>query len=356
MQTTVIAHFFNEEYLLPWWLEHHTRLFDHGILIDYASTDRSVEICRKLAPHWEVRQSQNKFFEATSADEEVMAIEKSVDGWKIALNITEFFVCRDMDLFKWSIQSFGGPMYAIRGIVMVDPPDYQYELLDKQRALISQRFHGFFEDEKLDATQTHLYRSRFFHRYSTGDYLPGRHLSRLPALMHPPGAFILWFAFSPWNEEVRLRKLQIQTKIPEADKQRGYGAQHLVNGEKLDLVYRGAAKKAEDLRARPEYLQILSGWDYEMLRREKGSALRPSLDVLAGMRSPITGWDFWNSLENSRLLEQKVSKAVWDYQYLQDGFRERQELYDLVMSSKSWKFIIFVRSVKDFFKRLIGKS
>ena len=44
----VISHFFDEEFMLPWWLRHHRELFDHGILIDYASTDRSVEICREL--------------------------------------------------------------------------------------------------------------------------------------------------------------------------------------------------------------------------------------------------------------------------------------------------------------------
>ena len=38
--------FYNEEYLLPWWLAHHTKLFDHGILINKGSTDRSVEICK----------------------------------------------------------------------------------------------------------------------------------------------------------------------------------------------------------------------------------------------------------------------------------------------------------------------
>ena len=42
--------FYNEEYLLPWWLMHHTKIFDHGILINRGSTDRSVEICKLLAP------------------------------------------------------------------------------------------------------------------------------------------------------------------------------------------------------------------------------------------------------------------------------------------------------------------
>ena len=50
----VISHFFNEAYLLPWWLEHHRQIFDHGVLIDWSSTDGSADICRQLAPGWEV--------------------------------------------------------------------------------------------------------------------------------------------------------------------------------------------------------------------------------------------------------------------------------------------------------------
>ena len=56
---TVISHFFNEEYLLPFWLEHHSKIFDHGIMIDYCSTDRSVEIIRKFCPSWTIVKTQN---------------------------------------------------------------------------------------------------------------------------------------------------------------------------------------------------------------------------------------------------------------------------------------------------------
>ena len=45
-QKTVLCHFYNEEWILPFWLKHHREIFDHGIMIDYNSTDRSVEIIR----------------------------------------------------------------------------------------------------------------------------------------------------------------------------------------------------------------------------------------------------------------------------------------------------------------------
>ena len=89
---TIITHFYNEEYLLPWWLEHHKKYFDFGILIDYDSTDRSVEICKEICPTWQVVKSINKEFDAWQIDAEVMAYEKQFVGWRIVLNVTEFIV------------------------------------------------------------------------------------------------------------------------------------------------------------------------------------------------------------------------------------------------------------------------
>ena len=89
---TIISHFYNEEYLLPWWLNHHKKYFDYGLMINYASTDRSVEIINKICPDWKVVDSVNKEFAAKDCDEEVEHYEKRISGWKICLNITEFLV------------------------------------------------------------------------------------------------------------------------------------------------------------------------------------------------------------------------------------------------------------------------
>lgn len=56
---TLISHIFNEEYLLPFWLEHHSKIFDNGIIIDYYSTDRSIEIINKFCPTWTVIKTKN---------------------------------------------------------------------------------------------------------------------------------------------------------------------------------------------------------------------------------------------------------------------------------------------------------
>ena len=64
MKKTVIAHFYNEEFMMEWWLNHHLNLFDHGILINHKSTDRSVEIIRDIAPEWSILDTSLEFFSA----------------------------------------------------------------------------------------------------------------------------------------------------------------------------------------------------------------------------------------------------------------------------------------------------
>ena len=89
---SIICHFYNEEYLLPWWLEHHKKYFDYGLMINYKSTDRSVEIINEICPEWQVVDSVNPEFSAAEVDDEVMYYEEQIPGWKIALNVTEFLV------------------------------------------------------------------------------------------------------------------------------------------------------------------------------------------------------------------------------------------------------------------------
>ena len=82
MKKTVTLHFYNEEFLLPWWLKYHKKVFDHGILINYSSTDSSVEICKQICPEWEVIDSANSDFSVEALDTELTKIESTIDGWR----------------------------------------------------------------------------------------------------------------------------------------------------------------------------------------------------------------------------------------------------------------------------------
>ncbi|MGE7883584.1 glycosyltransferase family 2 protein [Bacillus sp. NPDC094077] len=245
--TTLISHFYNEEYLLPWWLMHHTKLFDHGILINRGSTDRSVEICRQFAPHWEVRNSKVPDFDAISVDQEVMEIETEVTGWKMVLNTTEFLCCFNKDDFFLSLSLLGENMYSIRVIMMVDDPNYGYKDPIYELPLVKQRYHGLFPK---DLTP---YVGRLIHNHVHGSYTAGRHWSPHKFIIYLYPAFILKFFYSPWNNAMKKRKLQIGPTLSAHSIQHGLGTHHLALSKELDERFLTYASATQDLRLIPEY-------------------------------------------------------------------------------------------------------
>ncbi len=256
MKTLVISHFYNEEFFLPYWLKTHLPLFDHGVLIDYQSTDRSVEICRGLAPHWEVRQSRNAMFAAVANDEEVMDIERNYDGWwKIALNITEFLLLPDGNLKNY-IAKFPSGTVSVRtkGVLMIDSPkDIDKDVLPNI-PLEMQRHWGKVEDPYGVRPE----RCRIIHNRTHGDYWVGRHQSRL-SYTHIPGCYCLWWGFSPWNIQ-RVRRLRAAHKIPPSDVKAGMGETHVYNLDQHERLYREYLAGATDLRKNMDYLTILASY------------------------------------------------------------------------------------------------
>ncbi|PGS26297.1 hypothetical protein COC59_12040 [Bacillus cereus] len=253
MNTTVISHFYNEEYLLPWWLMHHTKLFNHGILINRGSTDRSVEICRLFAPRWEIRDSKVLEFDALLVDQEVMEIEKEISGWKMVLNTTEFLCCFDKEAFFSSLATLGKNMYSIRTILMVDEPSHGYTNPRYGIPLVKQRYHGIIIHPNPPAP---YYGGRFLHNYSEGNYSVGRHWSFHPFIVYMYPAFILKFFYSPWNKVMKNRKLQIGPTLSKYSIQHGLGTHHLATLDELEKKYISFATSTIDLRLIPEY-QVL---------------------------------------------------------------------------------------------------
>jgi hypothetical protein len=230
---TVITHFFNEEYLLPWWLEHHVKLFEHGILIDHGSTDNSADICRQIAPHWQLVKSRLTHFDAWLTDFEVMTYELEVKGWKIALNTTEFLIANpgldEIELFLKTEKRVG---VAASGMIMIDKEPGK-DLIpgvplvqQKPWAIDSNRFSRRWL-RRLFGYPPSVDRNRFYHQLPNGMYQIGRHSSFHPDWkLRMPNLMVLHYAYAPWNANFIARKMQISSKIPEADKERGWGAQH----------------------------------------------------------------------------------------------------------------------------------
>lgn len=232
MRKTILTHFYNEEYLLPWWLEHHKQHFEWGVLIDYSSTDRSVEIIKDICPKWQIVPSYNKVFDARRCDNEVIKYEKQIPGWKVCLNVTEFLVGDFSVLNDIPEQELTIPCN-----VMVD---LESEMIPTYNTpLVKQKPFGI----KYDEGGSGLRRSRTIHNKETIQYPLGRHYENY----NTTSLEVLWYGWSPFNDSTIKRKLQIQDRIPESDKAQGYGREHITTEEKLKATYTDLKIKARRL-------------------------------------------------------------------------------------------------------------
>lgn len=221
----VVSHFRNESFLLPYWLEHHTRIFDTGILINHRSTDDSCEIVKRLAPGWKLVDSKLDCFDAQRTDDEVVEWEKTLNTtYRMSINTTEFIWKPNYIEYLDEMFSSNPGIQAIgnKQIVLVDPsPDLPIE-----NPLWKNRHFGFVDH---DAQQR---RWRFTHNQSTGGYGLGRHTTNLAA-HYDHDTFLLYFHLAPWPLCLE-RMLSIQTQIPYSDVIRQQGFQHITTKERLE--------------------------------------------------------------------------------------------------------------------------
>lgn len=245
---TIITHFFNESFMLPFWLRHHLPLFDYGILIDHGSTDNSAAICRQLAPHWRYVRSRLDCFDAALTDAEVMRWEWDLAGFKLVLNVSEFLAATPESL-DWMDTQLGVRNGAwLQAKIMIDSsPDV---MPDPSRSLLESKSSGLFQSELLarlprgEQDSLHrllqINRARLYHQAHCGCYWEGRHNTNLsiPGACDPSCAHICWYMFSPWCEPFRERKLAFRSRLPENDLRNGRGFQHAWGRPELDTNFR----------------------------------------------------------------------------------------------------------------------
>jgi|688.fasta_scaffold511160_1 hypothetical protein len=220
MKKTVLCHFYNEEFLLPFWLKHHRKMFDHGIMIDYNSNDNSVSIIKEICPNWKILSSRNQFFDARQVDLEIIDLEKNLDGWRIALNVTEFLV-GEME----KLEFINDDIY-IPSLIMVCDEDLENKLPDPDFPLCLQHTKGIFpQDETYER-----FRLRRMSRESKS-YPIGRHFL-FSEHKSDPEFLILWYKYAPFTKQMIKRALQIQHRMPETDKKLGFGYNHLISSQK----------------------------------------------------------------------------------------------------------------------------
>ena len=248
---TIISHIFNEEYLLPFWLEHHSQIFDHGIIIDYCSTDKSREIIKQMCPSWNIITTTNinsdgsANFNAKLVDDEVIEVEKMVEGYKIALNTTEFLMINSSkEEFVNSLSS--NMYYNIKS----------HSVMTSKIVNTPKNLKEFFSD--IDLINSVAYRG---HRTLHSDpfllYNLGRHdhfSGNKETNIYLTDIFILWAGYYPNNNNITKRKLQIQQNIPEKDKELGFGSQHLINFNQLVKKYISELENKKNIREYDEYI------------------------------------------------------------------------------------------------------
>jgi hypothetical protein len=249
---TVICHFYNEEKLLPWWLEHHKRVFDHGIMIDYHSTDRSMEIIREICPDWELRYTRNKFFNSVKVDEEVMNIEKMLGGWRMTLNVTEFLYGNTDHLRDLTDPT----QYFIGNYVFVDMenPERGQTILDRAHPLHKQRYWGYDDFANTGANRHGPIMSRMsrsIHNYPV-TYTGGRHWSGNASWNNTFNDLVIfYYGWADFSDEGIKRKDQIKSKI--GDSENATVHHHSFD----DFRSWGRARQADSRDLRPEIANIL---------------------------------------------------------------------------------------------------
>jgi hypothetical protein len=239
---SLISHIRNEALLLPHWIAHHRPMFDAATIIDYASTDDSLDIIRTLAPEWRIVRSQNVDFDANDADFEVMQIEFYTPGWKIALNTTEFLIAPHLRAVLQSAEA--SDFHGITG--------ESFFLTDKARLgmaglvpgvpLMHQLHHGRQEEAAKAAKR------RLLHRWRTGAYAVGRHSWMRGPTAYTPDLLYATLLYAPWDESMIQRKMAIGAQVSAHDRKKGLGFHHLRDAAQLQRDFEAEAVNCVDLR------------------------------------------------------------------------------------------------------------
>jgi hypothetical protein len=280
--TTLISHIYNEEFLLPYFIDRHYDKFENGIIVDFGSTDHSRKILAAKAPRWKVIDSPIEEFHANSLDELISNIDADIEGVRIVLTAAEYligdphFVKSQEIIPTISLVALPGdiPFQQGRpfheqctwGIPVRDPVE------DKRSEWLSRRPGRSIHDHQID-------------------YPLGRHFQ----LRGESNLLIYRVSNCLISDEMIKRRLQIQTKIPDSDKIAGLGWQH-TSGDKLDET------------------TLLETIRYEKLASESlGNEISAALWYERIAMTAQEGGDVWRLLELASSSTSKAQSAFSDW-------------------------------------------
>lgn len=263
MKKVLVSHIRNEEYLLPFWLKYHKKYFDHGVIVDYNSTDNSVEVIKEICPEWDVIPSRNGKMETLIMDREIEDIEASYPGcWKMCLSTTEFLVGDYNKLNNIPVNNH----IFVPAFQMVDSIDTEGGYPDNDIDLILQRTDGIHYNDPINYPVEPFIpsnprwensirswrngwstrRARLLHSYDKLEYPIGRHYGNYDEISED--FVIVYYRFSPFNQTTLARITGIQDNLTEEDKQKGYGFEHFMTPEETTNWFKVWQQSSRDLK------------------------------------------------------------------------------------------------------------
>jgi hypothetical protein len=244
MKKLIVSHIRNEEYLLPFWLKHHKKYFDHGVIVDYNSSDNSVNVIKEICPTWEVVPSRFERMSTFQMDTEIEDIESQYPGWwKMCLSTTEFLIG---DYNKLDTQTDPNSFHLIPAFQMVDSLEEEGSYPDSNIEIFNQRVNGIHYNDTISYPPTKFLghdeyenklrttmgdgwstrRARILHNMDRIKYSIGRHYTDFDNISKD--FIIAYYRFSPFNETTLNRIVGIQENLTEFDKTYGLGFEHFL--------------------------------------------------------------------------------------------------------------------------------
>ena len=195
MSLNLVTNIFNEEYLLPSWLEYHVKIFENAYVIDHVCTDNSIKLVKKICPKWKIVLTKNlksnkkeSNFDTELNDVHIRELEGLLSDYKICLNTTEWLI-------------FTKPWNEINKkdimLCRVYVPLINYT--NKKNVNLDNFFINFLTRVvSEDYTNCRRFDGRIIHNKKDIIYTPGRHSSKLPEFANSkrsPEMFVIWNGF-----------------------------------------------------------------------------------------------------------------------------------------------------------------
>jgi hypothetical protein len=264
----VLLSTFKEEYMLQWWLPHHAKKFDFGVIADFNYNendgDKTYELFKKYVPNWAYAKVMKPEVSNREWDIILQNIENDIyrqfpNSWVTCLNPTEFLI-GDLSTID-SCEPNSNVLIPCH--LMIDQPSDEGVEPDVNLPLLQQRTHGihytndfphpfegktsqkFYEDEKRLAAEGVQLRDkvvhnirwmRSIHNYnlnylSDSHFGVGRHF--WDANNYSKDLAICHMNLSPYTDTFINRKLNVQTRLTQEDHMTQRGIHHRVDREKL---------------------------------------------------------------------------------------------------------------------------